>query len=259
VAKGKVKMIPVATQIWPVREEFLKDMPATLQAIARMGYDGVELCYYWPEVWDHAPRIRSLCDGLGLKIAGAHVPWEHTSGDKLKRVIAFSHAVGMTTLIVPALPEELCASRLGLLKAAQALNELARVLEPEGLFPGYHNHTWEFRPIEAELPWDTIFANAVPRVVMQLDIGNALMGGGDPLAALQRYAGRARTIHLKEYAAQDEKALLGEGEVEWEKVFALCESSGATQWYIVEQESGIYPPLECASRCLDNLRAMGKK
>jgi sugar phosphate isomerase/epimerase len=52
--------------------------------------------------------------------------------------------------------------------------------------------------------------------------------------------------------------LIGEGEVEWAELFQLCESVGQTRWYIVEQESYTYPPLECVDRCLQNLRAMGK-
>jgi len=42
------------------------------------------------------------------------------------------------------------------------------------------------------------------------------------------------------------------------EIFRLCESTGGTQWYIVEQESYAYPPLECVDRCLQNLRQMGK-
>jgi hypothetical protein len=42
------------------------------------------------------------------------------------------------------------------------------------------------------------------------------------------------------------------------RVFEVCERSGATEWYIVEQESYAYAPLECVERCLQNLRGMGK-
>jgi hypothetical protein len=46
--------------------------------------------------------------------------------------------------------------------------------------------------------------------------------------------------------------------VKWAEIFELCETVAGTQWYIVEQESYAYPPLECVDRCLKNLRAMGK-
>jgi len=46
--------------------------------------------------------------------------------------------------------------------------------------------------------------------------------------------------------------------VRWDVIFDLCETSGATEWYIVEQESYAYPPLECVDRCLKKLRELGK-
>ena len=93
---------------------------------------------------------------------------------------------------------------------------------------------------------------------MQIDLGNALHGGGDPVAFLKQYPGRARTVHLKAYAAANEKALIGEDDVDWAAVFEVCEADGVTEWYIVEYESDAYPPLESVDRCLQALRAMGK-
>jgi len=112
--------------------------------------------------------------------------------------------------------------------------------------------------MDGELPWDTFFGNTRENVVMQLDVGNACRGGAEPTEVLQRYPGRAVTVHLKEYSQASPEALIGEGEVRWDDVFRLCETIGGTEWYIVEQESYAYPPLECVDRCLQALRAMGK-
>ena len=93
---------------------------------------------------------------------------------------------------------------------------------------------------------------------MQLDFGNALHGGGDPIPYVERYPGRAVTVHLKEFSATNDKALIGEGDVDWERLFTLCETIGATEWYIVEHETYAYPPLECVVRCLQAVRKMGR-
>ena len=117
----------------------------------------------------------------------------------------------------------------------------------------------EFQPMEGELPWDTFFSNTKPEVVMQLDFGNALHGGGNPVPYVERYPGRATTVHLKEYSATNDTALIGEGDVDWQQVFRLCESVGGTEWYIVEYEKASHlSPLEAVEQCLKNLRAMGK-
>jgi sugar phosphate isomerase/epimerase len=63
---------------------------------------------------------------------------------------------------------------------------------------------------------------------------------------------------LKEYSATNKNALVGEGDVDWQEVFAICEESEVTKWYIVEQESYAFPPLECVDKCLQNLKKMGK-
>ncbi|HEU5089747.1 MAG TPA: sugar phosphate isomerase/epimerase, partial [Roseiflexaceae bacterium] len=131
-------------------------------------------------------------------------------------------------------------------------------LQPLGMRTGYHNHTIEFTPMDGELPWDTFFGNTRKDVVMQFDVGNAMHGGADAAPYLERYPGRATTVHVKEYSINNDKALIGEGDVPWGRIFDLCETIGGTEWYIVEQESYAYPPMECVDRCLQNLRAMGK-
>ncbi|MBX3015738.1 MAG: hypothetical protein KF832_29735, partial [Caldilineaceae bacterium] len=102
--------------------------------------------------------------------------------------------------------------------------------------------------------------------IMQLDNGNALMGGADPTQLIKDYPGRAVTVHLKPYTQVAEPAdpeaafrpLIGQDSVPWAEFFNACETVGGTEWYIVEYESDAYPPLEAVARCLQALRAMGK-
>ena len=94
---------------------------------------------------------------------------------------------------------------------------------------------------------------------MQLDTGNARHGGADILAILRKYPGRAKTVHLKPYSATEGfRPAIGDDDTPWEEVFHLCETTGGTEWYIVEYESDAYPPLEAVRRCLEGLRALGK-
>ena len=140
------------------------------------------------------------------------------------------------------------------------MNSISELVRPHGLYTGYHNHHTEFQPLPdtEDLPWDLFFGNTVPDVVMQFDTGNAMHGGAEAGPFLRKYPGRALTVHLKEYSATNDRALIGEGDVKWDEIFELCETVGGTQWYVVEQESYAYPPLECVDRCLQNLRAKGK-
>ncbi len=93
---------------------------------------------------------------------------------------------------------------------------------------------------------------------MQFDTGNAMHGGGDATIYLKRYPGRATTVHLKSFSKAKPNALMGEDELPWPDIFKLCETSGGTEWYIVEYESDAYPPLVSVEKTLEVLRRWGK-
>jgi sugar phosphate isomerase/epimerase len=247
--------IPVGLQLYSIRNECAADLPGTLAAIATMGYAGVEFAGYHGY---NATQLHRLLDDLGLQCCGTHIGLDTLLGDELERTVEFNQILGNKYLIVPGLKEERRSSRLAWQETAAIFNEIAECLKPYAMCTGYHNHWVEFQPMDGELPWDTFFGNTRHDVIMQLDIGNALHGGGDPIPYIARYPGRAITVHVKEHSATDPLALIGEGDVPWQRVFDLCENQGATEWYIVEQESYKYPPLEVVARCLDALREMGK-
>jgi sugar phosphate isomerase/epimerase len=169
-------------------------------------------------------------------------------------------------IIIPGLPADRVGTRAQWLRTAEFFNRLADALAPHDMVTGYHNHQTEFAPLDGENPWDTFFGNTDRRVIMQLDTGNAVAGGADPVAILRQYPGRAGTVHLKPFTpsaartdpTQGFRPPIGEDETAWADVFAACETLGATDWYIVEYESDAYPPLDAVRRCLDGLRAMGK-
>ena len=252
--------IPIALQLYSVRRELARDLFGTLQAVARMGYEGVEFA----GAPQHRPAlIRALLDEAGLVCCGWHLPFELLQEDRLAETIAYQRAVGNRRLIVPGLP---ASSREDWMRMADYFNRLADRLAPYDLVVGYHNHTQEFSPVDGETPWDIFFSRTDRRGIMQLDFGNAHAGNGDVVAILKKYPGRAGTVHVKSYSRELGKSdrsrgyrpLIGEDELPWPEIFQLCESTGGTDWYIVEYESDQYPPLEAVERFLERLKAMGK-
>ena len=92
---------------------------------------------------------------------------------------------------------------------------------------------------------------------MQMDIGNCMSGGGDPIKMLKKFPGRARSIHLKDFGGEPNSAI-GEGEVDWATIFELAETLHDPVWYIVEQgEAGGFG-YDVKARSLEALKAMGK-
>lgn len=247
--------IPVAVQLYSVREACAKDLAGSLKAIAAMGYEGVEFAGYYNH---SAADVRKMLDDNGLKCAGTHTGIATLLGDELEKTVAFNKTIGNVYLIVPGLPPEYRADIETWKKTADLFSTIADRLSAFGMWTGYHNHSHEFKPENGVTPWDAFFGRAKPSVLMQADSGNALHGGADVIPLIRKYAGRAQTVHLKEFSSTNDKALIGEGDIRWKALFDVCETVGGTKWYIVEQESYAFPPMECIRKCRENLRGMGR-
>lgn len=248
------KKIPLALQLYSLRDICGRDVPGTLAAVAKMGYQGVEFAGYYGK---SAAELRKILDDNGLKCCGTHTGLDTLTGDRLKRTVEFNKTLGNPFLIVPGLGGGHFASAEATKKTAALFTELAAKVKPDGMYVGYHAHGGDFRKIGGETCWDILYTNAGPDVIMQLDTGNCLGGGGDPIAVLKKFPGRSLTIHLKEHGGKGGTPV-GDGKVNWKEVFELCETTGKTQWYIVEQESYIGGPMASVKQCIDNLKKMGK-
>lgn len=252
---GTSTKLPIGLQLYSVRKECAKDLPAVLAAVAKMGYQGVEFAGYYG--YDKKPQeLRKLLDDNGLKCCGTHTGLTTIQGDALKATVELHQILGNKFLIVPGLPAKSVASKEALIETAKLFTEAAAKVKDQGMRVGYHAHGPDFKKIDDLTHWEIIFDHAGPDVVMQMDVGNCLGGGGDPYAMLRKYPGRSATVHLKEHGGP-KGAPVGEGEVKWKEVFELCETIGKTEWYIVEHESGT-APLEAVDTCLKNLHKMGK-
>ena len=143
-------------------------------------------------------------------------------------------------------------------RAAGRKIEPAEQLEPAGLKVGYHNHDAEWRAVDGKRPMEILAANTKPSVMLQLDVGTCIEGGGDPVSWIRANPGRIRSIHCKDWSrdpAVAYKTLFGEGVANWKGIFAAAESVGGVEYYLVEQEGSRFPEMETARRCLQGFRA----
>jgi sugar phosphate isomerase/epimerase len=254
LSAAPAKKIPIALQLYSVRDLMAKDLPGTVAAVAKMGYQGVEFAGYYGR---SAKELRTILDQNGLKCCGTHLQLDALRGDALNHTIEFNQTLGNKFLIVSWLPPTVTTSIAALTATAKLFTELAGKVKGAGMRVGYHAHAHDFKPVADQIPWEVFFANAGPEVTMQLDTGNCLDGGGDPVAELKRFPHRSATIHLKEHGGP-QGAVIGEGTVPWPKIFELCETTGDTQWYILEQETYRDSALDTVQQCLQNVHKMGK-
>jgi len=244
------KKIPVAVQLYSVREACKQDFPGTLASLSLMGYRGVEFAGYWAR---SAADIRKMLDDNGLTACGSHTPYEAVRPDRLQATIDFNQTLGNKFIIVPDMSGE---TRQSWLDRCSEFNALAARLQPLGLSIGYHSHLQDFHPVEGEAPWSIFGENTRPEVILQLDTGNCCDGGGDPLAELWKFPGRTRSIHIKAWGAGPE-AVISEDKIDWAAIFEFCETKGGTQFYVMEHESS-KRPMDTMRRTYAALKTFGK-
>ncbi len=251
-ATAPKKKIPVGVQLYSVREQAAKDLPVVLAAVGKMGYKGVEFAGYYG--WESKPmELRKLLDDNGLRCCGTHTDLETVTGDALKATADLHHVLGNKFLIVPSLQVE---GAQGWVDMARKFNEIAAKAKALGMRVGYHAHAGDFKKFDGKTSWEIFFDDTNKDVVMQLDTGNCMQGGGDPVALLKKYPGRSTTVHLKEFGGP-ENAVIGQGLMPWANVFEACETTAGTEWYIVEHETGP-DPIGNIKGCLDGLRKLGR-
>jgi sugar phosphate isomerase/epimerase len=245
------KQIPVGLQLWTVREECKKDFPGTIAKVAKLGYNGVEFAGFYNY---SAKDVRKMLDDNGLVCCGSHTAYDLLSNEKMAETMEYNRVIGNKFIIVPWLDRTKLKTKADWLEKAKNFNELADKTRLEHVHIGYHAHAGDFAKIDDEMPWDILFGNTNKEVCMQIDTGNCMQGGGDPVAILKKYPGRSLTIHLKEFSKTNPKALIGDGDVKWKDIFEICESTAGTQQYILEEESGAYKPLESAELSLNGFK-----
>jgi sugar phosphate isomerase/epimerase len=246
------KKIPIGLELYSLRAELPKDFAGVIQAVGKMGYQGVEFAGYFG--WDaKADELRKLLDDNGLKCCGTHTHLPTLEGDELKKTIELHKTLGNKFLICPSLSAK---DANGWTELAKKFNEISARAKEYDMFVGYHSHATDFKKIDGKTPWEIFFDNTNADVIHQIDTGNTLDGGGDPLAMIKKYPGRTRSTHIKEHGGPV-GVPIGEGTIDWKAMFEAYESVGGTEWYIVEHETS-KTPMETVKACLDNLHKMGK-
>ena len=248
---AEVKKIPIAVQLYSVRNAANRDLAGTLGAIAKMGYDGVEFAgYYGKDIKD----IRKMLDDVGLKCAGTHTGLGEFRNN-FDRTVEIHKTLGTPFMIVPGGLNQYYTNVDTIKGIADEFNKFAERGKAADVYIGYHAHGYDAVKVDDVEAWERFFDATVQEVVMQMDVGIYLVGNGDPYRQIEKFPGRSKTVHLKEHGRGN--PIVGSGEVKWQRVFELCETVGGTEWYVVEDE--VAPDnLERIEKCIVALREMGK-
>ncbi|MSS70276.1 MAG: sugar phosphate isomerase/epimerase [Candidatus Latescibacteria bacterium] len=248
--------IPVALQMYTVRDQAKEDFEGTFQKVAQIGYAGVELAGTGDR---SASDLKKFLDGLNLKLAGSHVGWAALESD-LNKVIEDNLTLGNPYIVCPSVPQDRRKDAAGYRETAQKLSQIGEACKKQGIQVCYHNHSFEFQKFDGVNALDILYEASDPRFLQaEIDTYWVQHGGEDPAAYIRKYAGRCPLVHLKDMEPGQERffAEIGEGILDFKAIFEASEAGGAA-WYIVEQDRCRRSPIDSARLSFENLKKMGK-
>ena len=255
-AAAAAKHIPVGLELYSVRNDLKKDLAGTVRQVAKLGYKCVEFYspyYQWTPT--QAKEVRREMDDLGIRCYSTHNDTVSFTPEGIGKAMELNHILG-THYIVLASPGPV-GTMDGWKRVADLLNKGNHTMMAHGFHAGYHNddHEWQLTD-DGKKPIDVIVAETEKSIILQVDTGNCLDSGGDPLAYIKSNPGRVRAMHVKDWSPEKKAdVLIGQGVAPWKKIFAAAETMGGIEYYLIEQEglSG-HTEIETAKLSLEAFR-----
>ncbi len=249
--------IPVAVQLYTLRDLIARDFLGTCRSVAKMGYKGVELVDTRTIL--SAANLKKEMAAMGLAMAGAHVGIEQLEAN-LDAVAAYYGEAGVSHLVCPYMPDTRRKTAEDWKKQANILASIGSKLNAQGFTFCYHNHDFEFQNLGGSKGLDIMLSSADAKDLgFELDVYWVKFAGENPVTIMHKLSGRLPLLHCKDMAAGPERKFspVGSGILDWKGIFQAAPKVGV-KWYIVEQDNCYdLPPLEAVRSSLENLKKMG--
>lgn len=229
------KLERIGLELYAVRHAMAQDPEGTLAAVRAIGYSDVEL------LWSHDNFGRTATQvAAALKREGLRAPSAHVSSDILadvERSLERAKLLGHEYLIVPSLPADTRRTIDDWLKWADRFNSAGAIARRAGIWVAFHNEADHMKTIDGTVPYDAFIARLDPSLVrLQLDVGNMLMGGGDPMRYIAQHRDRCWSFHLKDVVPNRSSDVeLGRGIFDFKRFLAAVPAIDDKPCY-VEQE-----------------------
>ena len=141
LSRAARKSYPIGIELYAVRRELARDLPGTLSAVAKMGYQVVE--FYSPYLgWKipYAKEVRTRLDDLGLRCYSTHNSSAALLvGETMAKAIELNQVLGARHIIMASPPPNTTTIE-DWTRVSGQLSTASRQLEPHGLLAGFHNH-----------------------------------------------------------------------------------------------------------------------
>lgn len=256
----------LGVQLYTVRDLMAKDFEGTLAKVASLGYQEVEFAGYF----DLTPKnVRAILDRNTLTAPSAHVDYP-SLGEKLPQLIEASQIIGHRFLVNPWIDEEMRKQPDVWKRVAETFNRAGEATKKSGIQFAYHNHHFEFVPVNGAMPYDLLLKECDPDLVkMELDLCWITVAGQDPLTYFGRYPGRFPLVHAKglkklptgpapvpfDQAIPNITDVGSSDIIDWKRIFAQSEQAGIRHYFVEhDQPASPLDSLQASARYLRALR-----
>ena len=271
-----MEILPVALQIYSVRDEASRDFAGTLKEIKQMGYEGIEFAGFHGR---DASEVKKMIDDAGLIAVSGHVPFD-AFVENAQKVFSDYGSLGCKYVAIPWLDGKIAPGGEDFESILPKIRQIGEEATSAGLTLLYHNHDFEFRKIDGVYGLDVLY-DSVPAkfLATQVDTCWVKVAGLDPAEYVRKYKGRAPLVHLKDFIMGDkvsgnlyeligsensggrkegfEFRPLGQGVQDIPKILEACVYAGA-EWVIVEQDESVTcSPMEAARASRAYLKSLG--
>jgi sugar phosphate isomerase/epimerase len=254
-ALAEHEIAKIGVQLYTVRFAMKDDFEGSLARVAQIGYKEAELAEFAQAAdgtvtyFGRSPKdMRAALDHHGLTSPSTHVKYSSLSPEMFPRVLEASHVLGNQYIVMPWI-EEADRKQPDIWKKASAVfNRAGEDCKKAGIQFAYHNHWFEFLPVDGKKPYDVLLAGTDANLVkMEMDLCWITVAGGDPLAYFNQYPGRFPLVHAKDTkaiptmsaaGAQNfgdtftDMADVGSGIIDWKKIFEQSEKAGIKHYFV---------------------------
>jgi sugar phosphate isomerase/epimerase len=219
----------IGVQLYTVRTLMENDFEGTIRKVAALGYKEVEFAGYYDN--PHGD-VRALLDELGLSAPAVHVGIADLRKDRDKWIEA-ARVMGHKYMIIPWLGNDERDTLDKLKGLATEFNGLGEACKAAGIRLAYHNHDFEFAPVEGQLMYDVLLNNTDTSLVdMELDLYWIKKAGKEPLAYFDSHPGRFKACHVKDMLSDGSMAAVGQGQIDFAAIFAASKKAGLEHYFV---------------------------
>ncbi|RZK17729.1 MAG: sugar phosphate isomerase/epimerase [Pedobacter sp.] len=264
------KISKIGIGLFTLREQLTADVKATIEHVAKIGYNQVETYYGYPGKYEvkgfwglEAKDFNILLKNNNLTCPSGHYNTTEflSSGDDkiLKTHIEVANSVGQKYFVIPALPTDIRTN--GNLddykRMAAKFNTAGELCKKAGLKLAYHNHNFEFKDQgNGATGYDILLNETDAKLVgFELDIFWAVNAGLNPVDMFKKNPGRYKMFHVKDMD-KDDKAVfaeVGSGRIDFKSIFAESKLAGL-DYIFTEQDLIRKEPFQSITESYDYVK-----